>query len=274
MTWFRVDDLLHDHPKVRKLAKDKLPALGLWVACGSWSGQSLSEGFVPSEIVRRFDRSERYAKRLVEVGLWLPEEVDGEAGYRFHQWLEHQPSKEEVLDKRAKRQEAGRRGGIASAAARRAKAEANGEANASASAAANAQAKTKQTGKQNSTPSRPVPSNLSSSHSFSPEGYVSEVLGLTPEDEETRKVIDLIKSECKPTRLGPYLRTLGDNGDLQQFLDRVREGAARSDAPPAAHPNAHEFVQTDALNPSCVTCGMLRPHAMHRRHLTVVGESA
>src|SRR5690606_40221612 len=83
MTWFRIDDKLHDHPKVRKLRKDKLAALGLWTACGSWSADTLSDGFVPTEIVQRFDPTEQLAKRLLEVGLWVEDEHDGEDGYAF-----------------------------------------------------------------------------------------------------------------------------------------------------------------------------------------------
>ena len=61
---------------------------------------------------------------LVEAGLW--EEVPG--GYRVHDYLDYQPSKDEVITEREKKREAGRKGGLASAQARRARAEAKGEA--------------------------------------------------------------------------------------------------------------------------------------------------
>jgi hypothetical protein len=96
VTWFRVDDKYHDHPKVRKLQRDKMPATGLWLLTGSWAADNLSDGFVPAEIVRRFDPRERYARRLVEVGLWVEETRGDEPGYRFHEWTNYQPTRSEV----------------------------------------------------------------------------------------------------------------------------------------------------------------------------------
>jgi len=109
MAWFKIDDKLHDHPKVRKLRVHKLAALGLWTACGSWSADTLSDGFVPAEIVQRFDPDEGLAKRLVEVGLWNEDEHDDEVGYRFHQWTDHQPTKAEVERRREEARERMRR---------------------------------------------------------------------------------------------------------------------------------------------------------------------
>lgn len=100
MTWFRVDDKFGDHPKVRKLRGDKAPAVGVWTLCGTWSADNLSDGFVPTEVVQRFDPKERYAKRLVDVGLWTVTEQDSETGYQFHQWDEHQPTRAQVQKRR------------------------------------------------------------------------------------------------------------------------------------------------------------------------------
>lgn len=105
MPWFRVDDKFHDHPKVRKLRGDKTAAIGLWSLAGSWAADNLTDGFVPGEIVQRFDPKERYARRLVEVGLWTVDEQDGESGYRFHQWTEHQPTRSEVENRRKETRE-------------------------------------------------------------------------------------------------------------------------------------------------------------------------
>src|SRR5690606_32566483 len=150
MTWFRIDDKLHDHPKVRKLRKDKLAALGLWTACGSWSADTLSDGFVPAEIVQRFDPTEQLAKRLVEVGLWVEDEQDDEEGYRFHQWTEHQPTRAEVERRRAEARERMRR--------RRAGRAAEQEQN-SASSSQDVRANTEGTSDEvrHPDPTRPVP---------------------------------------------------------------------------------------------------------------------
>jgi hypothetical protein len=101
MTWFKVDDGLADHRKVRQLGRDRLPAMGLWALSGSWAARELTDGFVPEEIVQRHDPKHRYARRLVDVGLWEHAKQDGEDGYQFHDWVDMQPTKVEVLAVRA-----------------------------------------------------------------------------------------------------------------------------------------------------------------------------
>ena len=96
MPWFKVDDKFHDHPKVRRLGKDKLAAVGLWTTCGSWAGDRVTDGFVPTSVVRWHDAKERLAKKLVDVGLWTKSERDGEPGYQFHQWADYQPTREDI----------------------------------------------------------------------------------------------------------------------------------------------------------------------------------
>jgi hypothetical protein len=100
LTWFKVDDKFHDHRKVRLLGKDKLAAVGVWTMCGSWSADTESDGFVPAEVVQRFDTKERYAKRLVDVELWRPSERDGERGYQFHEWEQDQPTRAQLQKRR------------------------------------------------------------------------------------------------------------------------------------------------------------------------------
>lgn len=162
MTWFRIDDKFHDHPKVRRLGKDRLPAIGLWSACGSWAADTLSDGFVPSEVVRRFDPRERYAARLVETGLWSAAEHRGETGYCFHQWTDYQPTRSEVEDRRAERADAGRKGGLKSGQARagrgsKAEATASADAQAVASDVASPVASRLVEANANPDPTRPIP---------------------------------------------------------------------------------------------------------------------
>jgi hypothetical protein len=102
VTWFRVDDKLHDHPKVRRLGKDRLPAMGVWLVCGSWCADTLGDGFVPDEVVSRVDPKHRYATRLVAVTLWHRARQDGEDGYVFHEWTHHQPTRSDVQEARRK----------------------------------------------------------------------------------------------------------------------------------------------------------------------------
>jgi hypothetical protein len=115
MPWFKVDDKLHDHRKARKAGAT---AMGVWVLAGSWAADGLTDGFVPADVLPRWGRP-RDAARLVDAGLWYPDEQDGEKGWRFHEWDERQPSRAETLEKRATKAEAGRLGGIASGKVRK-----------------------------------------------------------------------------------------------------------------------------------------------------------
>jgi hypothetical protein len=115
MTWFKVDDKLHDHRKARAAGA---AAMGVWVLAGSWAADNLTDGFVPASLLGRWGRP-RDATRLVEVGLWHADEQDGEKGWRFHEWHERQPSRAQKLAEREVRAEAGRIGGKASGRSRR-----------------------------------------------------------------------------------------------------------------------------------------------------------
>ena len=141
MPWGRVDDSLHGHPKVLRAG---LEAMGLWAVALSYVSQYLTDGVVPVEWVetlrgepdargRRRYVGLRLAATLVRVGLW--EGVNG-VGWRFHDFLDHNPSASSVrADRAAKsavRAEAGRLGGLKSGQARRSNGEANAEANAEA----------------------------------------------------------------------------------------------------------------------------------------------
>lgn len=96
MPWFKVDDKLHDHRKSRAAGRS---AMGVWVLAGSWSADNLTNGFIPATLLSRWG-GKTDAARLVKAGLWHVDEQDGEKGWRFHNWAEHQPTKEEVEAKR------------------------------------------------------------------------------------------------------------------------------------------------------------------------------
>ena len=116
VTWFKVDDQLADHPKVMGLGDDRLSALGLWTICGTYSAKHLTDGFVPQSAVQLYGgpRWQRIVDALVRVGLL--EAVSG--GYRMHDFLDYNPSRQKVNDDRSKKRAAGQAGGQASAQAR------------------------------------------------------------------------------------------------------------------------------------------------------------
>lgn len=97
MPWFRVDDKMHDHRKVRRTPTK---AIGVWTLAGSWSADNLEDGFVPDTIARRWGTPADF-KALVAADLWAPADKDGECGWQFLNWDEWQPTKAEVEEKKA-----------------------------------------------------------------------------------------------------------------------------------------------------------------------------
>lgn len=93
MSWFKVDDRLHAHPKWLALPKG---ARALWITAGSWSSAQLSDGFVPKSALTFLDGTTREAAALVTSGLW--EIVPG--GWQFHDWQAYQPTRETVTARR------------------------------------------------------------------------------------------------------------------------------------------------------------------------------
>lgn len=89
MPWFKVDDTLAFHGKTLAAGN---AAIGLWVRAGSWSMQTLSDGFIPTKVARQLG-TQREADRLVAAGLW--DEKDD--GYVFHEWVQRQPSRVQIL---------------------------------------------------------------------------------------------------------------------------------------------------------------------------------
>lgn len=146
MTWFKVDDGLAFHAKVVQAGN---PAMGLWLRAGSWCAQQLTDGFVPNQIAATLG-TRAQATALEAASLWVRE--DG--GYRFHGWLDYQPTAAEVREDQARKHEvkvqAGRAGGLASGVARRKHARSKAEADAK-------QDGSKDEAKRSPDPTRPVP---------------------------------------------------------------------------------------------------------------------
>lgn len=94
MAWFKVDDKLHSHPKRHRAG---LRAMGLWVVAGSWCGDQLTDGFVPTDMLMALGGKPADAAALVTAGLWVV--VDG--GWRFHEWAAMNPAKTDIETQRA-----------------------------------------------------------------------------------------------------------------------------------------------------------------------------
>jgi len=125
MTWVKLDDLFPDHPKVRRAGP---AAAWLYIAGICYCARHLTDGLIVDVALAGLgqygeQRARKLAEALVAAGLW--EREDG--GYRVHDYLSFQPSRQVVERQRETKRRAGEAGGQASA---RARAEAGGQAGA------------------------------------------------------------------------------------------------------------------------------------------------
>lgn len=103
MSWFKVDDTAHTHPKLRGAGT---AAIGLWTLGGSYAAQYLTDGMVHAHFVKANATAPQLAK-LVKAGLWhpaghdclrCPQPADGD--YFIHDYLEYNPSRAKVVAER------------------------------------------------------------------------------------------------------------------------------------------------------------------------------
>jgi hypothetical protein len=100
MPWVRFDDGFPNHRKVEPLSDG---AFRLHSTAIFWSSRQLTDGCIPKRDLtfaapRTMKRPQKYVSELVEAGLW---EDTGEA-WQLHDYLDYQPSKEQVIADRAK----------------------------------------------------------------------------------------------------------------------------------------------------------------------------
>lgn len=95
MSWFRVDDTFHSHPKADAAGVE---AIGLWVLAGSFASSYRPDGVVTKRDVVRLagKRGPQLATKLTHAGLW--HEVDG--GWMFHDWHDYRDGGEAELLRR------------------------------------------------------------------------------------------------------------------------------------------------------------------------------
>jgi hypothetical protein len=124
MPWFRIDDKAHSHPKLIKAGN---AALGLWLRCGAYAAQHLTDGIVPGVVAELYG-SKPQAAKLVKAGLWhehghdcpsaCPDPAPGD--YVFHDFLDdgrntsrarHEAEKKKARDRQAKHREGAREDG-------------------------------------------------------------------------------------------------------------------------------------------------------------------
>lgn len=128
MGWAKMDD---QRAMNRKMREAGFEARGLDEAAIEQVAHDMTDGFIAEgtvemlAVAHRCRHWRRLVAVLVKVGRWEP--VDG--GWMLHDYLEYNPTKAEWEAEKAKKRNAGRRGGQASARARAsASARANGQA--------------------------------------------------------------------------------------------------------------------------------------------------
>lgn len=105
MSWIRLSDTLHSHPKRWRVG---LPELGLWAVCLSWSGGSGLDGFLPAPVVasQGGSNARKLADRLVKAGFWEPAtHPEYGSGWQIHGWAEYNISQQEWAETRRKNRE-------------------------------------------------------------------------------------------------------------------------------------------------------------------------
>lgn len=102
MTWLKIDDNFAQHPKVAALAD---AAFRLHVSAMCYASRNLTDGFIPQSVLRmlawKSSDPDNDAIELVQAGLWDTEPD----GWRIHDYLEYNPSRDEIeADREAARE--------------------------------------------------------------------------------------------------------------------------------------------------------------------------
>jgi hypothetical protein len=110
MPWGRIDDGFWHNHKVLELDDPlRKGCIALYWLALCWCNDELTDGRVPPGAVRTLGGDKAEADELVRVGLW---EREGK-GYRVHDFLVYNQSRERVLSIREERSRAGRAGAAA-----------------------------------------------------------------------------------------------------------------------------------------------------------------
>lgn len=100
MTWSKLDDKFHSHPKVRRAWGESRASIGLHALAMSYAGQYETDGAVPGWFVEGViaDESDRQSAvdALIKHGLWT---AVGD-GYEIHDYLDFNPSHKSLEEKR------------------------------------------------------------------------------------------------------------------------------------------------------------------------------
>jgi hypothetical protein len=104
MAWARIDDGFVDHPKILRIWNRCPAAIGLHVRAIAYCSKHLTDGVIPAVAVQSLSpvQSERdeQTTTLVDEGAWYQDERS--ETFVIHDFLDYQPTREEVADRRKK----------------------------------------------------------------------------------------------------------------------------------------------------------------------------
>jgi hypothetical protein len=120
VAWFKIDDRFHSHPKVVQAGN---AAVGAWVRMGAWCSDHLTDGHIPAQVATMIATSEQL-EALHTVGLL----AGTDSGWQIPDWLDFNPSADEVRATRVKRSAAASKAGSKSATQRQRKTNADSNA--------------------------------------------------------------------------------------------------------------------------------------------------
>lgn len=107
MPWLKLDDVFTEHPKVIGLSD---AAFRVHVHALCYCVRLKTNGVVTQAALRTLRGTPRLAQQLVDALCWEPRK---EGGWLVHDFLDYNPSREQLEVERERKQEAGRRGGLA-----------------------------------------------------------------------------------------------------------------------------------------------------------------
>jgi hypothetical protein len=223
MSWARLDDNFHDHPKVVGLT---LPALGLWTVCLTWAHRNIQQcrepGHLPVGTVRRFagPKASRLGAELVDAGMW----ESSEGGWLIHDFGDYlAPDRERSTpgtspELSAKRRRAGSKGGKAAQQTKQ-----RGRANEQLAGEQNGQVPVSPVVASNEATPEPVPDVL-------PKPTVSARNGLEPLPDTTGTILGEWLQRCQKRPPESVVKRIGKDvrGMLAEGIDPddVRRGMA------------------------------------------------
>jgi hypothetical protein len=101
MTWVKIDDGFPENPKVVGLS-DRAFRVHVRALC--YASQHLTDGFIPAAKAKEWGT--KHVADLVRAGLWKV--CEQPTGYFIHDFLDYNPSREEIESQRRVRSDAGR----------------------------------------------------------------------------------------------------------------------------------------------------------------------